>query len=353
MIAYHKSNCLPGYSIQRISAEPTIGSVPAAYTTPTGHVCFSSKQNLPKSSRHESSPQKLGFFKSIANRIASLILWLIPKRVYSWIEARTLYLGSRIPQLKVTLDEMKSKNLPQDKKDLLKSIEEVRFQSSKEINNYGWYQPAKPGKPTFLLSMGNAWSIADMLNYSELMKEGYGLLAYEYPGYGSTKGKPSEKALSQSLEAASDFLQKQKNIPINDQIAYGISLGGAVACSVAKKRPFKALILESTMTSFPDVTKSKVEQVMPTWLLPLHNHVQSKFDSLSSIEKITCPLLIMHGTNDSVLPQDCAKALYENAGTPEHKKMLKLYKVDNHCMEPSMTINGINEFLRENEMQAA
>jgi esterase/lipase len=259
------------------------------------------------------------------------------------------FAASKDPSLKVTLNDVRKKSLflDPDIQAVLPSIQEVRLPSSKNIQNYGWYHPAKKGKPTFILSMGNAWPLEGMLSYAKLMKDGYGFLTYEYPGYGSTAGKPTEESLYRSLEAASDFLEKEKSVPISEQIAYGISTGGAVATHVAAQRPFKALILESTMTCFPDFVQSLLtRKCYPQWVpSEAFQHVQIQFDSISKIAQIKCPLLIMHGKEDKLIPYEQAEKL--NKKTETDQKIFILAPKEGHCIDAQWSIPHIETFLKE------
>lgn len=285
---------------------------------------------------------------TIENLMSNLIA-LLPKQTLWNLESKNLFAGHYIDDLQTSVAEMKA-NHP-EMSDLLDKIEEVRFSDKEKPENqyFGWYIPAEQGKPTVLHSMGNKSSLRSILRYQPLIEDGFGLMSYEYPGYGSTKGTPDEAALNRAGKAASDFLRDQKGISRKDgQVFHGISLGGTVTANLAQTDgPAKAIILESTMTSFPDVTKKKVENYAPHWLVPLHHLTASQMKSLDKMPAIKEPLLILHGGQDELMPPDFAQKLHEAAGTPANQKKLVIFKDQPHNIDTGYSVPIIRKFLRE------
>jgi len=74
------------------------------------------------------------------------------------------------------------------------------------------------------------------------------------------------------------------------------------------------LILESTFTSTYRI-------VTPISILPL-----DRFNNLSKIGLVRCPVLLLHGTQDDVIPLHHSETLYENTTAP--KKLLKIEGAD-------------------------
>lgn len=281
-------------------------------------------------------------------RPVAFLLHLIPGFVYNAMERRSVYAGSQHPEeLRCDLKAKKEEWAEEYPSSLLDRIEEVSFRASSGIKHHGLFVKAAPGKPTLLLSGGNMESLSSIEAFFPLMQNGYGFLNYEYPGYGSTRGTPKEKKLYLALDAARNFLNKEKDVPDTMQIGYGISLGGAVTIDSAANRPFKAVILESTMTSLPDTIRNLIGTAIPLWLADLPRHTRSKFKSIEKIGRITSPLLIMHGTRDPLIPSQAARDLYKKAGTPSSKKWLKLITSSEHILNNFTTSNTIQLFLNQ------
>jgi fermentation-respiration switch protein FrsA (DUF1100 family) len=313
----------------RVSTQP---STQSGTTTQTSQ---SHNQTVAQRQTHPMSP------------VVSALLYLIPRFVYRAVERRLLYMGSREPEMmRCNLKQLKAEwGNDGWSNDLLDRIEVVSFNSSSKIRHQGWYVQAKPGKPTFVVSGGNMQPLTSIEQFLPLIDEGYGFLNYEYPGYGSTRGTPNEKRLYHSLEAARNFLNREKGVPDSMQIGYGNSLGGAVTVHSAAQRPFKAVILESTLTSVPDVVRSQIGNELPLWLSGLPRHVPSKFNSLDKISRIQSPLLIMHATRDPLVPSQCAQNLYTRAGTPAEQKWLTFFASSDHILPNQTTQATIRQFL--------
>jgi fermentation-respiration switch protein FrsA (DUF1100 family) len=131
------------------------------------------------------------------------------------------------------------------------------------------------------------------------------VFAYDYPGYGLSDGTPSEGGIYAANAAALLHLTGKLGVPANRLVLYGRSLGGGPAVDLASKEPVAGLILESTFTS--------VFRVMTRWaLLP-----GDQFKNARKIPQITCPLLIMHGTDDRVIPFHHGKKLFDAAHGPK------------------------------------
>jgi alpha-beta hydrolase superfamily lysophospholipase len=143
---------------------------------------------------------------------------------------------------------------------------------------------------TILFSHGNAEDIGDVEPLMEVMRSaGFAVFSYDYQGYGTSEGKPSERHAYQDEDAAYDYLVQTLHIQPNRIIAFGRSLGGGPATDLASRRRVSGLILESSFTSaFRVMTRVRV--------LPF-----DKFDNLRKIKNVHCPVLIIHGTQDSVI----------------------------------------------------
>jgi abhydrolase domain-containing protein 17 len=164
-------------------------------------------------------------------------------------------------------------------------------------------------KYTILYSHGNASDLGDMRpTFDRLNKWGFSVFAYDYRGYGTSDGSPSEKNVYQDADAAYAYLTKELKIPPQQIIIYGQSVGGGAASELAAKHPVAGLILESTFTSAFRV-------VVPVPILPF-----DKFTNQDKLSKVRCPVLVMHGEADDIIPLQHGQGLYASA--PEPKQSL-------------------------------
>jgi uncharacterized protein len=141
----------------------------------------------------------------------------------------------------------------------------------------------------------------------------------EYRGYGRSAGEPSEKAIRDDLRAALERLAADPRIDAERIVYHGRSLGGGALGTLLPTHPPRALVLESTFTSVPDVARWA-----PRFLVPDH------FDTLRSLKHYEGPVLVIHGTRDEVVPVEHARRLA--AARPNAE--LVLYEAGHNDMPP-------------------
>jgi hypothetical protein len=169
-----------------------------------------------------------------------------------------------------------------------------------------FYLPNASAKFTLLVSHGNAEDLGDVRYWLEdLRRAGFAVFAYDYEGYGSSEGKPSERRLYQDEEAAYDYLVIKLQVPPERVIILGKSVGSGPAVHIAAIRPVAALILQS-----PFVSAFRVLTRVP--LLPW-----DKFRNYKKIAHVHCPVLIIHGTTDSIIGIWHGQKLYDLANEPK------------------------------------
>lgn len=133
---------------------------------------------------------------------------------------------------------------------------------------------------------------------------GINVLTYDYPGYGTSGGSPSEENGYAAIDAAYDYMV-EKGVRPETIILHGRSLGGAMAVELAPRKPVGGLIMESTFTgAFRVVTRYPI--------LPF-----DKFKNLEKMDKVKCPVLVIHGTNDWTIPAYHGQRLFEAANEPK------------------------------------
>ena len=126
-------------------------------------------------------------------------------------------------------------------------------------------------------------------------------LAVDYPGYGNSSGKTSEKANLEAADAAFKWIKEE--FPDNSVIIFGWSLGAAVAIQAAAKHPGEtdALIAISPWSSLKNVATAHYPQFLVNTLL------NEKYDSIEAAKNITSPTLVVHGERDNIIPVEQGK----------------------------------------------
>lgn len=181
-----------------------------------------------------------------------------------------------------------------------------------------WWLPAQQeNAPTLLYLHGNDRNIGSNLGHVLRLHDfGYNVLLPDYRGYGhSSGGRPNEAKVYQDAEASWQYLVRQRGIRPGRLFIYGHSLGGAIAIELAAHHPEAGgLITEGTFTSIADMGKRLYPLLPVDWLL------NQRFDSLQMISRIRSPLLLIHGTWDTIVPVQMAQRLY--AAAPQPKQLL-------------------------------
>ena len=168
------------------------------------------------------------------------------------------------------------------------------------------YLPNPDATYTLLYIHGNAEDLGDIRPRLEnLQSWGFSVFAYDYRGYGTSDGRPGERNAYEDVDVAYTYLTQQLNIPANKIIVYGRSVGGGSATALASQQPVAGLILESAFTSAFRV-------VAPFPLLPF-----DKFSNLPKLKNVRCPVLVMHGQADEIIPFRHGQTLYEAASDPK------------------------------------
>lgn len=165
---------------------------------------------------------------------------------------------------------------------------------------------APEARLTVLYFHGNAEDLGNLLPVLEQMRErGYSVCAFDYRGYGTTPGSPTEEHLYRDADAVYDHLVKQGVDP-NRMLLYGRSVGSGPAVDLAARRPAGGLVIENGFVSaFRVVTR------VP--LLPA-----DRFCNLRKLGRVRCPVLVIHARHDRTIPFWHGERLF--AAAPEPKR---------------------------------
>ncbi|MEH6652021.1 MAG: alpha/beta fold hydrolase [Motiliproteus sp.] len=193
---------------------------------------------------------------------------------------------------------------------------------------HSWYLPAStpasvPAKGSILFLHGNAENISTHIgNVAWLPAQGYNLLLLDYRGYGRSSGQPRLPDVLIDIDMAARWLQQHSDGPY---IILGQSLGAALTVSYlgAQQRStnpmaFQALVLDAPFDSYGSIASSTLRQSwIGTVLSPAAGLVPNSWDPIDSIAKITAPTLFVASPNDSVVPLETTRRLFEAATEPK------------------------------------
>jgi len=178
---------------------------------------------------------------------------------------------------------------------------------------WAWHLASDSARYTVLFFHGNAENISSRLDFAErLLALGLSVLLVDYRGYGKSTGKPSEKGIYEDARASYQLLTDSLNIPPENVIVWGSSIGAAAALDLATNVKVGGLILEGCFTS----AKEMSQKIFP--FFPFHWFASFKFDNLGKISRVKAPVLIIHAGQDEIIPPQMGRALYDKANPPKH-----------------------------------
>ena len=169
-------------------------------------------------------------------------------------------------------------------------------------------------KYTLLMSHGNGEDLGDLQSQMDDFKAmGLSVFAYDYRGYGKSQGSASVANVYEDSETAYQYLTQTLKIAPDNILLYGRSVGGGPSTALAARhtsvsgKSIAGIILESTFISTFRVT-------IPIQILPYE-----KFPNQQNIRQTRhLSTLIIHGTNDRIIPYWHGEMLYSTAQEPKH-----------------------------------
>jgi len=190
--------------------------------------------------------------------------------------------------------------------------EAVRLRTADGLTLGAWWVPAAPQRGALVFAHGNGGNMSHRLQKVRLLHDlGLSVLAFDYRGYGESEGRPSEQGTYRDMDAAIDYVVKERKVPPGKLLYLGESLGGAVAVEAASRRPPAGLILESTFTSVPAMAR----RYYP-WL-PVRLLLTIRYDSLARVRGLACPLLVCHSPEDDIVPYSMGRELFDAGPGPK------------------------------------
>lgn len=194
--------------------------------------------------------------------------------------------------------------------------EEVTLNPDVDVQLHGLLLKADQSRGLVLYFHGNRGNVSRWGMVADKVRNfGYDVLIMDYRGYGKSMGARSEAALYQDARFIYDHAIEQMGY--ENIVIYGRSLGSAVATHLATKRRARHLILETPLT--------RIREVIPLldFLLIYKPWMKYEFNSADRIDEIECPITILHGTDDKVVPYKMGEMLYADINH-SNKKLITI-----------------------------
>jgi len=205
-----------------------------------------------------------------------------------------------------------------DKKDTIEfefTIESLVFESASGNRLNGWMMKSKdvPPNVTLLHLHGNAGFLMSQYQaLTPLLKYGFQVFVFDYSGFGFSTGKATRKNVLADANSALDYVKSRPDVMDRKLIIYGQSLGGHLSAVVAAARQadIDGLVIEGAFSSHKDVAANRAG--FAGRIL-----VSEKYSAVESIRDYKKPLLVIHSTEDEVIPFKMGKKIFDQANEPK------------------------------------
>ncbi|HXG67371.1 MAG TPA: alpha/beta fold hydrolase [Blastocatellia bacterium] len=235
------------------------------------------------------------------------------------------------PRLK-RLTQLKSPRLRSLIRNAGFEFEDVSITSFDGTRLYGWWMQAAVDAPTVVVLHGVKNNRTTVLRAAlTLRRAGFNVLVFDGRAHGDSEGRYVTYGFYErrDVEAALEWLVNEKKIS-KDRIGLaGESMGAAIALQVAAHVPWvRAVWADSPFASLRRVVGEFVsrvtrlpETVVHPVLWPAYRvaNYRGKFDiemvnPLTLAARITCPVYLVHGTADELIPHAHSQNIYDALG---------------------------------------
>lgn len=184
------------------------------------------------------------------------------------------------------------------------------------------------GRPVVILLHGNGGNRLHRIEDCRLLASlNLHVFAFDYRGYAENPGSPSQTGLLKDARAIWKYAVRDRKIDPSRIILFGESLGGGVATLLASElceqnTPPAGLILRSTFSSLVDAASSHFPWIPVSLLL------WDRYPNQRLIGNISCPILMIHGTADRIVPFELGEKLFaaapDNSASGIPKRFVKI-----------------------------
>ncbi|MCU0721062.1 MAG: prolyl oligopeptidase family serine peptidase [Pirellula sp.] len=185
-----------------------------------------------------------------------------------------------------------------------------------------WSLPVADARQTILFCMGNQGNVSTHLSYASLLTEGgFNVLMFDYQGYGKSSGEASVMSLFSDACCVAEYMISEKQLGPSNIGCFGVSLGSTLAVAVSAKYGFGAVAVEDIL--LPTKQLDQIARDLPNdfasklALGTVRNVILPQVDPLITAKKLSCPILIMHGELDRLLPLSGSVELASIITTPK------------------------------------
>jgi fermentation-respiration switch protein FrsA (DUF1100 family) len=223
----------------------------------------------------------------------------------------------------------------------LPTAEEIVIETEDGLDLGAWFVRAavEANGATVVVFNGNAGDRSFRTPLAHALSHlGFNVLLFDYRGYGGNPGGPSAKGLAADARAVAGYLERRDDVDGDRIVYFGESLGAAVAIGLALERPPAALVVRSPFTSLVDIGRKHYR------ILPVRTLLRDRYPSIDRVGRLTCPILVIAGERDGIVPPEQSRELFEAA--PEPKRFVLIPGADHNALELLAGDELLREMLR-------
>ena len=186
-----------------------------------------------------------------------------------------------------------------------------------------WHLTQDTTRATVLFFGGNGFYLVQSRGYLRaLTRPPVDALLWDYRGYGRSGGSPGVDELRHDALAVFDSLRARHDVPPDELIVWGHSLGSFLATHVATERAVGGVVLENPATTVDDW----IGHLVP-WFVRLFVDLEvdpalREESNLQGVRRLDVPLLVVGGKQDEVTNPEMARRLHRAAGSSTKKLIL-------------------------------
>jgi fermentation-respiration switch protein FrsA (DUF1100 family) len=187
--------------------------------------------------------------------------------------------------------------------------EDVLFTAADGSRLHGWWLPAKGAALGSVLHLhGNAANVSNHLPLvAWLPGAGFNVLMLDYRGFGRSQGRPTLDGVVDDAAAALAYLRTRPGVDGGRLIVLGQSLGGATALRLLARDGdgVRLAVIEAAFASYRGIARdAAMQSVVLAPLVPIAAPAlpPTSDDPVTALARLRVPLLLVHGTDDEVIP---------------------------------------------------
>ncbi len=203
----------------------------------------------------------------------------------------------------------------------------VSIPGANGINLFAWFVPVLCQEPCPAIVLLHGWggNASDLLPVAQsLHSAGYAVLLLEARNHGRSD-KDDHSSLprfAEDLDGAIDWLSEQVGVDAERIVAMGHSVGGAAVLLSASRRTDLLALISVGAFAHPEQLMRRwfANRGVPYWPLGwllnryLERVIGARFDDIAPVNtlmKISCPILLIHGRQDSIVPVEDARLIWQ------------------------------------------